>query len=127
MKFKQIQGQPLEARVVRYDLDDQIVTLTNRDGQEIQIEVAELNPVDKRTVVKAVERQLFQKLKEKANDNRAAGNEAEAEVPKNNNREPVAWNSNLKQATAKAMGTESTEDDRPIVWFRVLGDLRGLM
>ncbi|MBL8892019.1 MAG: hypothetical protein JNL67_18735 [Planctomycetaceae bacterium] len=143
LKFKQIQGHALEARVTRYDLDNQIVTLTNREGQEIQVDVADLSAVDKRLVVKAVERQLFQKSKARAKDipeagnpeagnpvanHPGVGNPAGAVAPRlDNRRQPLVWSSSLKQATAKAIGTDALGDDRPIVWFRVLGDLRGLM
>ncbi len=134
LKLKQIQGQPLEARVEQYDLGEQTVTLTARDGREIVVAVGDLSAPDKRLIAKALERQLFQKPKAKPEarpetkptDRPAALDQAGAK-PRGANKGPVAWHNNLKQATTQALGTDTVQDDRPIVWFRVLGDLRGLM
>ncbi len=135
IKLKQIQGQPLEARVEQYDLGEQTVTLTARDGREIVVAVADLSAQDKRLIAKALERQLFQKPKAKQEarpeakpaDRPAPLDQAGVKQPRGANKGPVVWHNNLKQATTQALGNETVQDDRPIVWFRVLGDLRGLM
>ncbi len=136
-KFKQIQGQPLEARVSRYDVDQQLALLVTRDGVEVQVSVAELDTPDKRLLARALERSLFHKPK--AATTPAPPREA---APAAAPARPVVWHKNFQQAaaqarTAPALEADTTEPanpaaavadtDRPIVWFRVLGDLRGLM
>lgn len=132
-KFKQIQGQPLEARVSRYDVDQQLAILVTRDGVEVQLSVAELDTPDKRLLARALERSLFHKPKT-APPREAAAAAAPAR--------PVVWHKNFQQAATEARAARPSEADtmepanpaaavadadRPIVWFRVLGDLRGLM
>ncbi len=127
LKFKQIHGQPLEARVQRVDLDQQEVTLVSRDGRTIVLSVLELNAVDKRLIVKSIERRLFQKPKIHPNENPPVIDQTVLERQRKRDDRPIEWHSSLKQATKSAQGDDADQDDRPIVWFRVLGDLRGLM
>ena len=146
-KFKQIQGQPLEARVSRYDVDQQLAVLVTRDGVEVQVSVAELDTPDKRLLARALERSLFHKPKAAAAATPATKNGPKAATPPDAEpaagpARPVIWHKNFQQAATQARAvrpseadtTESanpatavTDTDRPIVWFRVLGDLRGLM
>ncbi len=146
-KFKQIQGQPLEARVGRYDVDQQLLTLVTRTGEEVQVAVGELDTPDKRLLARALERSLFHKPKAAAAPPRDNGPQedppgvAEPAAVAGPAR-PVVWHKNFQQAAAEARKTPALETDaaeppnanavaadpqRPIVWFRVLGDLRGLM
>jgi hypothetical protein len=120
-------GQPLEARVTRYDFAEQTVTLVSREGREVVVAVSELGAPDKRLILKAIERQMFQKPS-RAPEAAAARRNQTANLPaKPSNGAPLVWHKNLRQASAKSKGGESTEADRPIVWIRVLGDLHGLM
>lgn len=148
-KFKQIHGQPLEARVGRYDVDQQLLTLVTRTGQEVQVAIGELDTPDKRLLARALERSLFHKPKAAAaaaspRDNvpqDAPPGVAEPAAVAGPAR-PVVWHKNFQQAAAQARPTLAREavaaeppdsnavvadPQRPIVWFRVLGDLRGLM
>ena len=121
LKFKLLNnGQPLEARVARYDFDEQTVTLVSRDGSELVVTISELGIPDKRLIVKALQQNLFQKPQRAP-----AGDATRKNQPAS--LRPLVWHNNLRQASAKASGGESGEDQRPIVWIRVLGDLRGLM
>jgi hypothetical protein len=120
-------GQALEARVARYDFAEQSVTLVSREGREVIVAVSELGTPDKRLILKAIERQMLQKPS-RAPEAAAARKNQIANLPVNPaNGAPLVWHKNLRQASEKAKGGESTEADRPIVWIRVLGDLRGLM
>jgi hypothetical protein len=167
-KFKHIHGQPLEARVSRYEVDQQQVTLVARDGVEVKVSIAELDTADKRLLVRALERSLSRKPKPAAvlappreirpQDSAARAAGAKTVGPRDAQptssialgpTRPLVWHTSFKQAAAEA-GTESTgradlqareadtadpqnspaavaDTQRPIVWFRVLGDLRGLM
>lgn len=129
LKFKRKQdGQPLEARVVAYDFADQQVTLVARDGAEQKVAISELSDSDKRLIVKALERQLFQRSKRDPGGN-ATTAEGTAAIPRRGQAaaDSVHWHADLNQALEIARGGESDGDDRPLIWFRVLGDLRGLM
>lgn len=128
LKFKLIKnGQPLEARVVQYDFVAQKITVVSRDGQELEVSITELGTSDKRLIVKALERQLFQKPSRTPEKNPAPNNLGANQLPGNADGEPLVWHAKFKLAAEQARGGESIDDDRPIVWFRVLGDLRGLM
>jgi hypothetical protein len=39
----------------------------------------------------------------------------------------IDWVTDIPAALAQAEGSESANDDRPVMWFRVLGDLSGFM
>ncbi|MDP1564044.1 MAG: hypothetical protein Q8M16_21895 [Pirellulaceae bacterium] len=128
LKFKLIRnGQPLEARVVQYDFVEQNVTLVSREGQELVVSISELGTPDKRLIVKALERQLFQKPSRTPEKNPAPNDLAANRMPGGVVGEPLVWHAKFKLAAEQARGGEAVDDDRPIVWFRVLGDLRGLM
>ncbi len=138
-------GQALEAKVVRYDFNSLSFDLVDRSGTELTIEISEFADSDKRILVRALEKQLFskaasKKAAEKKSDKEASTNDSlenqdvnpgrnksKTASPKALTASGVRWHEKFDDAASEATEKSPTGGERPVLWFRVLGDLKGFM
>ena len=134
--YSQDEQHSIKAAFVRYDQETRNVSLRRDDGLEITVSVDDLSARDKNYVAGFLTRP---KTPNRALDTvHASEPKAESEKSDRQNlvgdakrrhldRYGIRWYPKLSDATALAAGDEGIADDRPIMMFRVLGDLNGFM
>ena len=123
----------VNAKFDRYEPDSGDVTIVDRDGEAITVQLDELSVGDQKLVVRLHKKMESQK---KSSDNPFKRNQGNSKKKPQEDRKRVRtvarwgieWTPQLKNAQVAALGrSRSSDDDRPIMWFRVLGDLGGYM
>ena len=132
----QNQKHTVQAKFDDYDADSKQLTLIDRDGKTITIKLDQLSSSDQQHVVRRHKRLVAEK---NAADNpfKVAGNEttnkpsrsgrsagsARKETP-SVARWGIEWTPGLEDAQTAALGNSRySKDNKPIMWFRVLGNL----
>ena len=136
-------GQSIEASLVSFRDDHHVATLKQPDGTVIEVPLKSLSREDQRYIKTWLRQQRNTDSEPKTNaghdDSKAADSQS-----KNNTRWAaqgksirasektrklygISWHKSGEPALASSKGDASTQDDRPIMWFRVLGDLEGFM
>lgn len=118
---------PLSARVLSWDFQRSTLTLELADGSTRVVPAADLHLSDRRIVERTLKRQLL--------DGRNAGDARAVPAASDPGRLPpdttriggVPWIAGPGEALKTAAGRDGIEDDKPLVWFRVLGDLNGFL
>ncbi len=135
------QGQLVgEAVFVGYDYDSQLVQLRAGDDQLIEISVKRLAPKDRRYLLKVLREINPQPLpprrtaKRKTSKLQSGGSADVVDHGTSPGRAArgkmlygIRWQASVDQALLAGRGSETSDDDRPVMWFRVLGDLEGFM
>ena len=126
----QNQKHAVQAKFDDYDANSKQVTLINRDGKTITVKLDQLSSSDQKHVVRRHKRLVAEK---NAADNpfKVVGNETTKKTPHSARKETpiiarwgIEWTPGLENAQTVALGNRrNTKDDRPIMWFRVLGNL----
>ena len=123
----------LEAQFDDYDAKSKIVTLVSLDKQAIEVPWNQLSRQDQRLITSI----------RKSNETGSHGESTSTESPfkkspKKKERKPgkrigttsrfgLDWTPGLENALVSAAGNEGSQDDKPVMWFRVLGQLDGDM
>ena len=128
------------ATLTDYDTQSKTVILLNQDGATIHVPLKKLSRSDQRfvkraqspksvpnqsgkndTAVDADEKKTSRKrFTRKRTANRSKSYDTELGYG-------IQWTPGMENALASAAGSVSSDDDRPVMWFRVLGDLKGYM
>ncbi len=119
--------ETLHATLVEYAEDSSSVVLRTGTGQTLAIPLKKLSNVDRRYVRNYRKQRLRQSpavsIPANARPTRVSGNV----VNEADSLFGIQWAPSVETALATARGKETRDDDRPVMLFRVLGDLRGLM
>ena len=137
-------SESVEATLVDYAPDDRVVTLESTDGRTLTIPLKFLSSSDRRYVRAWRKRQASasstapsvesdepsdQEVPAAAEDK--ADDKAVARIRRSKarltNLYGIRWAPDMTAALEIAQGGDGTRDDRPVMWFRVLGDLQGPM
>lgn len=149
--WKQRDGQSsFHAALIEFDEEKGLVTLRLKDDTEVELPATDLSNVDRgflkrysRKLQRQAKRSVFERSRSNVvateselleSDKPALSTEAIATKPKTGKAGIVDrgtirrlygidWHSTAKGAQTAATGKPGVEDDRPIIWFRVLGDL----
>ncbi len=136
-------GKSIEASLVSFRDDHHVATLKQSDGTVIEVPFKSLSRKDQRYIKTWLRQQRNTDSEAKANAGQDDSKAAESQS-QNNTRSATSgksiratektktmyginWHKSGEPALASARGDASTQDDRPIMWFRVLGDLEGFM
>lgn len=121
-----------EAELVSWDPETKQVVLQTADNGTIELNSADLHISDRRFLNRHAAR-----MRREARNSESDGNIFErsrvSKAQTRNNDVPllelggIPWHQSADQASIAASGREGAKDDKPIVWFRVLGDLSGYM
>ena len=128
----------MEGQLIDFVRKSKTVTIEKTDGKQIEIDFGKLSKEDQRYVnrfqfartQKAKENELpkLKKSNTKHNERRNRQRSRAQSPTKSLAMYGVNWVPNMEQALSAAAGkSENTADDRPVMWFRVLGDLAGYM
>ena len=140
----------LEAKFVSFDEATNLVKLESMYGETFEIALNQLRSSDRKYVAKFQSQSKttakttanpFRKSKTSPNSNArpnkpkpksATTRTPDANRKKNDNKNSrnlygITWTGPLQNALKLAKGKQTSKDDRPIMWFRVLGQLEGFM
>lgn len=139
----------VEAKLIDYDRPTRTVTLEKEDGSQISLPLEKLCQVDRQLILGPYIRKARAERKAKQKEKLANISEDESEIAsgqvsnqasqrseRSSRAEDgnpfelygINWIRGVDNASRIATaGTEKTSDDRPIMLFRVLGDLEGFM
>jgi len=124
-------SESIRASFESFDKKSKIVTLRDRDNEEVTVELTQLSRDDRSYVARSQRRKskVFRKnsaeagpkdeVESKENKKRSAKRK-----PKVFKRYGIDWIKGIEIALAQA---SDEENRKPVMWFRVLGDLNGLM
>lgn len=123
----------LAARFLSYDKENDQVVLLTADNEEKTYLLSDFSRADQRLIRKfaaQARRAENANPKRDAIDNALAGKAGS--LPANGQSSPsrlygIDWFVSAESARAAATASERSDDDRPIAWFRVLGELDGFM
>ncbi len=124
-------SETVDATFQSYDPKTKLVVLQLQNGETLQLSLKQLSRGDQRYVTK-VKRDRPEKFTP-VEEERA---EPTAKKRNRSNRSKsskvvkafgINWTPGMEAALKNATGKESPEDDRPVMWLRVLGDLNGFM
>lgn len=122
--------QSVEASFQSYDPEAKQVTLQLQNGESLVVDLNELGRSDQR-YVKSARNRLG--TVDDAQSKGVIKKEVTPARPKHRDSSKVTtaygihWTPGIENALSNATGSESSEDDRPVMWLRVLGDLNGFM
>jgi hypothetical protein len=124
-------SQSIEARFQSYDPKSRKLTLQLSNGDPLTVDLMQLSPFDRRHVVK-LNRGQFDSTRDSEIENEdSQPNPVRLARSGNSIKEHQAfgirWTPGIEAALQQAAGEESVQDDRPVMWLRVLGDLSGFM
>ncbi len=132
--------ETIQASLVDYDSKTKLVTLQAFQGAPIELKISRLSSADRRYIknyLKANKPASLAKTTDKATAKASdqAGRSAisaKKRNPRSRNNYSlemygINWVPEMETAMKLAKGSESPKDDQPIMYFRVLGDLKGLM
>lgn len=117
-------SESIEASLESFDKKTKVVLLRDQNGEEIAVKISLLSRADRRFVAKASKKKpsVFTKTKREPLDKvKTIKRSKESEVVE---RYGINWTVGLEDALASA---SSSEQRRPVMLFRVLGDLGGYM
>ena len=118
-------GQSVRAFLA--EVDNGIVTLQTRDGRTFEIDHNRLSNSDRRYIRNQLDdRELAAALQPET----AAGDRVQFARPTGNSRDNSSepgYKSIDWTPMEEALASSDNEDDKPVFWFRVLGDLDGFM
>ncbi len=134
----------IQAVFVKYDNETKLVDLRREDNEIIQVPVLGLCQRDRRYILRMIKpkRPKSKDLKQKTaskppktNDDQPRRSTELVDSSRKKTRRPnakpiagILWHPSINDALLSAGGdTTKPDDDRPIMWFRVLGDLDGFM
>ncbi|MGI9515885.1 MAG: hypothetical protein ACR2NP_02465 [Pirellulaceae bacterium] len=123
-------GQSLDAELVSFDQESGEVTLRGEDGELIEMQATDLHISDRRYLDRQMARQNRRQRQRASSDpiDRAlAGNAGSRTDRSALHLYGIDWHRNPASAARAASGKETVSDDKPVIWFRVLGDLSGFM
>ncbi len=124
-------GKSLEAELVSYDAESGEVTLRGEDGGLIQMQATELHISDRRYLNRQMARKDRPQRRRASSsdpiDRALAGGGNNTADPSVQHLYGIDWHRTPQSAQAAATGSQRDADDKPIIWFRVLGDLSGFM
>ncbi len=123
-------GDPVEARPVSWDFQNGQLTLMKADGTVMEVAAADLHASDMRLVERILKKQFLAGRKGQSitPDADPAGNSVDNRSGGDVGRlHGVRWFDNESDAQKVASGSDGSQDERPLVWFRVLGDMTGFM
>ena len=128
-------NETVEASFQSYDPKTRQVSLQLPAGDLLVVHLKQLSRPDQRYVTKVAKKGLH----DLSSDSNDAAEVSKAKVRVNrqkNGRKTSAdtrtafgidWTPDIQTALKRAAGRETPEDDRPVMWLRVLGDLGGFM
>ena len=134
----------VKAKLIEYDTTTKMVTLEKEDGEWLEVRYDQLQIADRRFLSRhAARQQRAAKSKHPApeNDDPFVQFDKTGDKPerkRSSTRRSAAnqdvrrlydidWHQTPESAQVAATGSEKPGDDKPIIWFRVLGDLSGFM
>ena len=127
--------ETVEASFQSYDPETRQVSLQLPAGDVLVVQLRQLSRADQRYVTKVAKKKLHEL--ESTSDETAVDSEPKprAKAQRNirktsaNTRTAfgIVWTPDISSALKSAAGGETTDDDRPVMWLRVLGDLNGFM
>ena len=119
--------QQIEAEFVRYDPKSKEVELKTHADETIVVQLQNFSRADQRFVTH-VARKGIKQLKN-ANSNRPSLSTRSNKSNHNHgaNLFGIHWTKDISSAKKLAKGSNSPNEDKPIFWFRVLGQLDGFM
>ncbi len=119
-----------------YDKKAKTVTLRYDNGQTVDIKLRDLSRADQRFVKRMNSPKKQDGLsaefvfdEEPATKSKKRKRKTSRSGQRNDflRRYGINWTPGMESAIASAKGSDSASDERPIMWFRVLGDLNGYM
>ncbi len=125
----QDRSQTIEARFQSYDPKSRKLTLQLSNGDAITVDLMQLSPGDRRHVVKLNRDQVESPRNVENEDAKSSPEHSAKPDPSITEHQAfgIHWTPGLEAALQKATGNESSRDERPVMWLRVLGDLSGFM
>ena len=129
----QNQKYSVKAKFENYDTDSKQVTLIDRDENTITVQLDQLSSSDQKYVLRRYKRLVAEK--NAANPFKLTKNKPEKEQARTDQDEVptiarwgIEWTPSMEASQRVALGSRRrSNDDRPIMWFRVLGNLEGYM
>jgi hypothetical protein len=125
-------GQQVQATFSAYEPGQKLVSLILADGSVLNVRLNQFSPADRRHVLHVARKnQAGQENASAIPDQKAAPRSA-SDRRSNSRRKArqrfgINWTPGLENALAVAEGADGDQDDRPVMWMRVLGDLEGFM
>lgn len=125
-------NESIQASLESFDKKTRLVSLMNRQGEIIEVKISLLSRADRRFVARSrkTEPSVFkvsddvEATNAKLESQREAGKRKPKESASVENRYGIDWTVGVDEALASAA---SNEQRRPVMLFRVLGDLDGFM
>ena len=117
----------VQATLVHVDTDRGVVSLRKTDGEEVSVPLDRLSWDDRSYVT-----DYLRSRAETGRDNTASAGQSFNDPPRSDlfnvvSLYGVQWHRTPQSAESAANGQSGKGDDKPIMWFRVLGDLAGYM
>jgi hypothetical protein len=130
-------SQTIEASFQSYDPKSRQVSLQLPDGETLSVHLRQLSRPDQRYVTKVAKKKIVepQVANEGAADVVEPDADSRTKALENSKKKSsktraafgIFWTPDLQSALKSAAGNETPDDDRPVAWLRVLGDLDGFM
>ena len=138
----------VEARLVAYDATTRQVRLQQSDGTVIDLYTTDLSRPDRQLLAQIAARERkstppaepagvansadsldgnFEPVTQPDAIDRALDEKTQTVDQPSRRLYGIDWHGSPDAAGLQARGNQSLDDDRPIIWFRVLGDLSGFM
>jgi len=114
------------AKLVSFDKTTRQVVLQCDDATTIEVPVTDLSISDRRYISRQTSK-FERESKHAGHKNRTATGRSEAQAEGVQRLYGIDWHQQLESARRVAVGNEGVADNKPIIWFRVLGDLSGYM
>jgi|GEM_PF-4664434 len=118
---------PIQAKPLSWDFQTGSLMLELADGTSREVPASELHSADMRLVEKIMTKQMLAGRRGEPVSgvtSKTLGSDRSASVDRIHG---VRWLADENVARKIASGGEGPNDDRPLVWFRVLGDMTGFM
>ena len=121
------------AKLTDYDKKIDLLTLTKQDGDSLLVAIDKISASDQRYLRSFQSSRSQRVLADPLPQNEATPTKKtkqrnkKAKQPNFKTLYGIDWIPDMKTALSHATGKPTTNDDRPVMWFRVLGDLKGLM
>jgi len=143
--WKSCRGQhKIRAKLLDFDTDSDSVRLETSEGRTITVDSSKLSLTDREYLERLANHRdesnpFLVEATTSGGASAADGNGGEADVDDIDNKElkniarrqepkfGIRWSGQLDDALRIAQGKPQSNDDRPVMWFRVLGDLDGFM
>ena len=123
-------SETVEASFQSYDPKSKQVSIQLLDGEVLEVNLRQLSRADQRYVTNVARNQPLQRvetLDEKPRREKKTRRNKPGSSAGTKKAFGIHWTPGIQAALENASGSESSEDDRPVMWMRVLGDLDGFM